>query len=39
MSEWEGRAGGGPYAGLIVEDKENYKSKRITKGSGLKLGL
>ena len=25
-----------PYAGLIVEDEENDKSKRITKGSGLK---
>ena len=27
-----------PYAGLIVEDEENDKSKRITKGSGLKPG-
>ena len=33
MSEWEGRAGG-----LIVEEEENDKSKRITKGSGLKPG-
>ena len=27
-----------PYAGLIVEEEENDKSKRITKGSGLKPG-
>ena len=27
-----------PYAGLIVEDEENDKSKRITKGGGLKPG-
>ena len=34
MSEWEGRA-----VGLSEEDEENDKPKRITKGSGLKLGL
>ena len=33
MSEWEGRA-----VGLSEEDEENDKSKRITKGSGLKPG-
>ena len=37
MSEWEGRARGA-VCRVIVEDEENDKSKRITKGSGLKPG-